>query len=93
MVNKNKSHFVIEKVVDLGGGRRAVVTDRQRNEVSFALFAGDMVSLHSPCADVVQFRVPRLVTFAPSALTDRVIFELPAVQRGDIAGWIGHKKV
>lgn len=82
------NRFTIRAVINLSG-RRVVVTDKQRSQV--ALYAGDKVQLFSPASDVISFRVPRLVHFAPTSPTDVLMFELPAVQRGDLADWAGCK--
>jgi len=87
------SSFLIERVVELGNGRKAAVTSSARNQLNFALFAGDRVTLMSPISEEVEFQVMRLVQFAPSAVTDRLIFEIPMGTRTDLAGWAGRKKL
>lgn len=82
----NATRFTIKAVIDVWG-RRVAVTDRQRGQVQ--LNAGDKVQLSSPVSEVISFRVPRLVHFAPTSPADVLMFELPAVQRKDLEEWIG----
>lgn len=82
----SQSGFTIKSVINVGG-RFVAITDKQRSQVF--LNAGDKVRLFSPCSEQIEFRIPRLVHFAPVSPSDTLMFELPAVQRKDLEAWIG----
>jgi len=75
---------MIDKVVDLGGAA-------QRSELRAVCPREGVAAQPVRGRGAIPGAAPG--HFAPSTLTDRVIFELPAVQRGNLAGRIGHKKV
>ncbi|MBL8228170.1 MAG: hypothetical protein JNL98_06820 [Bryobacterales bacterium] len=82
----SQAGFTIKSVINVGG-RYVAITDRQRSQVY--LNAGDKVRLFSPASDSIEFRIPRLVHFAPVSPSDMLMFELPAVQRRDLEAWTG----
>ncbi|MBL8228173.1 MAG: hypothetical protein JNL98_06835 [Bryobacterales bacterium] len=86
------STFYVDKVVDLGDGRKAAVTNKKRNELSFVFCAGERLQLRNVIHEEAEFQVLNLIQFAPSKVTDRFIFEIPAGARSDLTGWHGRKK-